>query len=74
MKSYTPRPSQNSDSFQSVYSYDNVEAFCSRKITKRGIRVLRSRDTLDRQRPVVIKYVIINNNNIINNMECIYYN
>jgi len=52
---YQPKPSQNSDSVQSVYSYDNVDTFCSRKITKRGIRVLRSRDTLDRQRPVHIR-------------------
>ncbi|ORX39480.1 peptidase C14 [Piromyces finnis] len=55
MNYYQTRPSQNSDSFQSIYSYDNMDNLSSRKITKRGLRILKSRDTLDKQRPVKIR-------------------
>jgi len=45
----------SSDSFQSIYSYNNIDNISSRKITRRGLKVINSKDTLDRQRPINLK-------------------
>jgi len=55
---YTSRPSQTSESsFQSYYSYENMDSMSSRKITKRGLKILKSKDTLtsQRQKPINLK-------------------
>jgi len=55
---YSSRPSQTSESsIQSYYSYENMDNMSSRKITKRGLKILHSKDTLtsQRQKPINLK-------------------
>jgi len=45
----------SSDSFQSINSYISIDNLSSRKITRRGLKVINSKDTLDRQKPINLK-------------------
>ncbi|KAL6628660.1 caspase domain-containing protein [Neocallimastix sp. 'constans'] len=52
---YSNHSTLNSDSFQSIYYYNSIDRISSRKITRRGLKIINSKDTLNRQKPINLK-------------------